>query len=344
MKTSAITSHELRVDASSASGANERLLVAATVFLPAQPSARPRIVMFGFPGGGYSRRYFDVTHIPPFAERLRGYSQARFHAARGIVFVACDHVGVGDSEIPRRPLDYDTVADADMVAAAAIVDRLRDGSYAEDGTRIAVTCAIALGQSFGGFLLTLGQARRPSFDAVALLGWSGIRTVSPYPPGADTEDMRLASEDPTTTPDPRGSTFHHRDVPCSIVTADLTRPAGSAGSHAPWGSIHRPGGPNVRDARSPLDPGVVAEEAATITVPVFVGAGDIDVVADPHLEASAYRSSRDVTIATFPNMAHMHNFASTRELLWQRLEAWASVASAGAASMRAPGTSAGDPL
>jgi hypothetical protein len=37
---------------------------------------------------------------------------------------------------------------------------------------------------------------------------------------------------------------------------------------------------------------------------------------------AAYSASRDVTIFVIPAMAHMHNFASTRERLWQRLEAW----------------------
>jgi hypothetical protein len=37
----------------------------------------------------------------------------------------------------------------------------------------------------------------------------------------------------------------------------------------------------------------------------------------------AFASSPSVDFFECPRMAHMHNFAGTRELLWQRIEAWA---------------------
>jgi hypothetical protein len=116
--------------------------------------------------------------------------------------------------------------------------------------------------------------------------------------------------------------FHHDDEPADLVVMDMTRPRGSRGSGSPWGTSNGAGGP-VAERREPLAPGVVAAEAAAITVPVFVGCGGIDVVGDPWSEPSAYRGSRDVTVATFERMAHMHNFAPTRADLWRRLRAWA---------------------
>ena len=70
--------------------------------------------------------------------------------------------------------------------------------------------------------------------------------------------------------------------------------------------------------------GVVGEEAAAIRTPVLVAVGQRDVCPDPHAEPGAYRASRDVCLYIAPNMAHMHNFASTRELLWERTAAWAA--------------------
>ena len=35
-------------------------------------------------------------------------------------------------------------------------------------------------------------------------------------------------------------------------------------------------------------------------------------------------SSRDVSVFVVERMAHMHNFAQTREMLWQRLERFAA--------------------
>lgn len=84
-------------------------------------------------------------------------------------------------------------------------------------------------------------------------------------------------------------------------------------------------------SRGPLGPGVVAVEAAAITTPVFIGVGDIDVVADAHAEPAAYPASRDVTVCVFPHMAHMHNFAPSRRALWDRLAAWATTVAAGRA-------------
>jgi hypothetical protein len=56
---------------------------------------------------------------------------------------------------------------------------------------------------------------------------------------------------------------------------------------------------------------------------VLVACGDVDVVADPWLEPTAYRGSRHVTLAVVPRMAHMHNFAVTRRRLWDLLDGWA---------------------
>jgi pimeloyl-ACP methyl ester carboxylesterase len=314
--------HELRIDVSHAVGSLERLEVAATVVTPTEPLEFNGIVMFGYPGGGYSRRYYDVDSTTG-ADQLSGYSQALFHASQGAVFVACDHLGVGDSDIPSQPIDFTSVAKANAAASAAILDTLRAGTYARGAAQLDISSAVAMGQSFGGFLLTIAQADNPVFDGVAFLGWSGIQTISPYPSGVQSEKLKASHEDGSVAANPRAKSFHYQDVEPTIVAADLTRDAGRAGSNAPWGSVHRPGGPCLQDRRSPLDPGVVANDAARITTPVFVASGEIDVIADPRREAAAYSASTDITITTFERMAHMHNFASTRERLWRRLDEWA---------------------
>ena len=51
--------------------------------------------------------------------------------------------------------------------------------------------------------------------------------------------------------------------------------------------------------------------------------GERDVIADPKGEPRAYLSARSVDLFICPRMGHMHNFAGTRELLWQRIETWA---------------------
>jgi pimeloyl-ACP methyl ester carboxylesterase len=111
--------------------------------------------------------------------------------------------------------------------------------------------------------------------------------------------------------------FHHDDVPRDVVDADMRDFPARGGNVPTWGSATAP-----PCAMSMLSPGVVAPEAAVISVPVFVGTGERDVVPDPHAEPRAYPRSRDITVSICPHMAHMHNFASTRERFWRRIHSW----------------------
>ena len=71
-----------------------------------------------------------------------------------------------------------------------------------------------------------------------------------------------------------------------------------------------------------LTPGAVATEAASITVPVLIAVGERDVVPNPWMEPSAFKSSTDISLFVCERMAHMHNFAHTRESFWQRIHSW----------------------
>ena len=68
--------------------------------------------------------------------------------------------------------------------------------------------------------------------------------------------------------------------------------------------------------------GVIAHEASLISAPVFLGVGERDIVPDLRLEPRAYENCDDITLFRCPRMAHMHNFAPTREELWARVHAW----------------------
>ena len=82
----------------------------------------PLTLLFGFPGGGFGRRYYDVQKMP-------GYSQAEHHTQQGFGFVACDHLGVGDSDQPDTfSLTYENLAQANHATSQAVVTGLREGS------------------------------------------------------------------------------------------------------------------------------------------------------------------------------------------------------------------------
>jgi hypothetical protein len=308
---------EVEVDVSAAVPGDESLRTAATVVLPdeGELGASP-VVFFGFPGGGYNRHYYDLQ-----LEGHDGYSQAEHHASDGAIFVCCDHLAVGDSDVPTAPLDFEAVGRANAATAQEILGRLERGGLHAALPPVRRSAAVGLGQSFGGFVLTIGQANDPVFDGVAMLGWSGIETLPPWPADLDIAEI-LSGGAGDGMDHPMRAVFHSDAEPEELVRRDMTR-SGAMGSPEAWGTANGPGGPAVTGTRGPLGPGVVAAEAAAIAQPVFVGCGEIDVVGDPWSEPTAYRGSRDVTVAVYERMAHMHNFAPTRALLWDRLAAWA---------------------
>ena len=75
-------------------------------------------------------------------------------------------------------------------------------------------------------------------------------------------------------------------------------------------------------------------EAAQVACPVFVAFGDHDVPEHPHDDVSFYGASDDVTLMVLADSAHCHNFAGTRNQLWDRLADWAGSFSRGGRARR----------
>jgi pimeloyl-ACP methyl ester carboxylesterase len=270
------------------------------------PHDRP-IAVFAFPGGGYGRRYFDLQLDG--LDASGSYSQAEHHAALGLIVVACDHLGCGESNgAPTLSLERITAANAATVAEMR--RRLADGKAAPGLAPVRDPLAIGIGQSMGGCFTIAAQGRRRCFDAVAILGYSAHQTVVPVPPGLAPGTFSL---------DVVRYAWHWDDVPKAVVERDVTGyEVANGGVPLPaWRSATVP-----QIAVDLLQPGYVSADAAAIDVPVFVAAGERDVVPDLHAEPAAYRSARDVTLYRQPRAAHMHNFAGTRSLLWDRLASW----------------------
>lgn len=113
--------------------------------------------------------------------------------------------------------------------------------------------------------------------------------------------------------------FHWDGVPKEIVEADVNEGFPSRRTTPFFGGSTRPG-----CSAEAMQPGQVAAQAAATATPVFLGFGERDISPNPDAEPSAYLSCRDITLMIVPTMAHMHNFASTRALLWDRLVDWSS--------------------
>ena len=227
----------VRVDVTEAAGLGEPLETAATVVLPDEIPDSP-VVCFAWPGGGYSRQYFT------FDMPGSGFGgQAGWHSARGWIFVACDHLFVGESSAPADPtrLTYENVAAANRATVDHVMDLLARGTLAEDVPAVDNALKLGIGQSMGGCLLIVQQGQRHTFDAIGVLGYSGSHTVLWMPPG---------TPNPGTVYMPRGSTaqvithgeavehtpamaatdgdlpgttpgFHYDDEPADIVAADM---------------------------------------------------------------------------------------------------------------------------
>ncbi|HSV35551.1 MAG TPA: hypothetical protein VLI46_08335 [Ramlibacter sp.] len=318
---------DLRIDVSHATRHPGRHEIAMTAWLPPAQALGPRpVVMFASPGGGYTRHYYDLRF--PGHE---GYSQAQAHVRDGFIFVAYDHLGVGDSSTERlRDYTVPDLAAANHAAVVEVADRLVNGRLSDTLPPLPGLARIGMGQSMGGCVTVVMQGRHATFDAIAPLGYSAIHTVLPQRDAAEQQrgrdhhahiggrpvadiSVQEASEGVVDFVYP----FHWEDVPADILAADMSGGYPLRQTAPAWGSLTVP-----PCAVTMMTPGVIAAEAAAVRVPVLVAVGERDVCPEPHAEPSAYKGSQDVSLFVVPRMAHMHNFASTRKLLWSRIAAW----------------------
>ena len=319
---------ELRVDVSDVLPYGPGQRIAMTAWLPpaAALGGHP-VVIFASPGGGYTRHYYDIR-----TPARDDYSQAEAHVRHGFIVVAYDHLGVGDSSCEHLG-DYTLaeLAAANDAAVQHVAELLRQGTLSDTLPALPNLVCIGIGQSMGGCVTIVMQGRHATFDAVAALGNSAIHTVLPQRDEAARQravqgHARIGSralgeisvEAASREVDDFVHPFHWEDVPADLLEADMSGGYPMRKTAPAWGSLTLPS-----VAVTLMTPGVLSADAAAIEVPVLIAVGERDVCPSPHAEPSAYTGSRDVALCIVPRMAHMHNFASTRAMLWSRIEAWA---------------------
>lgn len=297
----AFPARTLSLDVSDVVG--EQASLAATYY-PARAGAAAAVLVC-VPGGTYSRQYWDLD-----IAGHDGYSFADFATGHGYAVVTIDPLGTGESSQPARDFDFTDIAAALACAVAALPDTI--GIHAPP---------VAVAHSLGGYLAITQQALFPSYSGMAILGCTNLH-VAPLNLGAafiaraanPQGRAELAQEILSALPQPYfegpreylQSWFHLGDVPADVVAADSV----TAKSVVP------------RVFGTAMIPGVVAEHAARIDVPVLAGYGVVDVSPDPRAEAGFYRSSPDITTVVLADSAHCHNMASSRHRLWRRLLDW----------------------
>jgi len=333
---------DLKIDVTEAAALGEAVEVALTVHLP-DPATLPDrpVVCFAKPGGGYSRGYYTVDLPGPASG-----AQAGWHAQRGWIFVSVDHLGVGDSTIieDAERLDYTTVAAGNHAAEQQVLERLAKGTLLDGYPAVTDPLLLGIGQSMGGCMTVVQQGRYHCYDGIGVLGYSAVHTtvqlgvgvrmpmgwiprdvvpssgIAVMAPGAAAAAMAaFETPAPEGAPPLFGWGFHYDDVDPEIVRADLDEFPTRHGDVPPWASATVPGSVGAWC----MSPGAIAPEAAAVEAPVLVAMGERDVIADPRGEVRAYQSATSVDFYVCPRMGHMHNFASTREIFWRRIETWA---------------------
>jgi pimeloyl-ACP methyl ester carboxylesterase len=321
---------ELVVDVSAALPfADEVNTISADVHVPAGPA---RAVLVTWPGGSYDRSYWDAR-----IDGHPGYSAAEHLVERGFVVVNADHLGVGRSS---RPADVDRV-DVEVMAAAndafarEVRRRLAAGELDDRLPATEDVPFVGVGHSLGGLVCVVAQAQHETYDAVANLGYTGgskdALQGGETGGASDPAALRRAAESQaevffagtwdqgygTPPREPNHAWLYAESVPAAVIAADDR-------TVAAWPRQAYVDG---------LLPGYTAPFAANVTAPVLLAFGDRDIPARPRDDAGFYTAAADITVLTLPDAAHCHNFASSRQLLWDRLGRWAE----GAADwLRAP--------
>lgn len=291
--------------------------LAATVHLP-RPDQLPErpILLICLPGSGYNRHYYDL--------REPGYSEAEQHVAAGMIVVALDALGVGESSLPTpHESDKAAVARTTSEAVEQMREALCSGTLCKGFPAIERPVTIGIGQSMSGYIIASTQARHRTFDGIAILGASMIEVTMPgldgqapvtAPEGLSGEEAALFLLENTDWK----FVFHWEDVPQHIIDADMRGGLPVRRTAPYWGSMTAPG-----MIKTTTVPNSMADEAARIDVPVLVAMGERDVTKDPLEELAAFPRAQDRAAFVVPRMAHMHNFAGTRRLLWSRIESFA---------------------
>jgi pimeloyl-ACP methyl ester carboxylesterase len=311
-----MSSHRLSIDVTSVAPAGAERCV-AEVFVP-DKIAEPTTVLWCVPGGGMSRRYFDL--VPP-AEHGE-YSMARYLVTRGLVVVTIDSIAVGESDQPIDGflLTPSIVADVNAAVVDEVGRRLRAGTVAPSVAPLDEFVSIGVGHSAGALLTVYQQARHSTHDALALLGFGGGGLMERL-----TDEERVFAHRPDEL----------RPVLASLAQARFGRPlpVGST-SMSPFLLRSTPSEAValvLGEARSAMlalvglasmVPGASTAELAAIRVPVLLAVGEFDITGDRSAIPGQLPNSPDVTLFVLPESGHNHNAEPTRTQLWDELARW----------------------
>jgi pimeloyl-ACP methyl ester carboxylesterase len=278
--------------------------VIVEVHLPEVLSQDARL-FFCIPGGGMTRRYFDLdggdgTHF--------SFMRAMVGAGHAVALV--DPVGVGESTKPNDAfaLNSAVVAELNHRALAALRKEV------VGGVSLGSMPIVGAGHSAGALLTILQQANFSDFDAIVLVGFGsdGLPNILPpdYVKAAEEADFdrvqivemarkmfgadgyMLQKERPPETPSARA---------LAEASGSLVTPVG----------VHA------------MTPGNVRKEMMTISCPVFLALGGRDMTGPAHLLGADYERCMDFTRYIIEGAGHHLFVAPEASALFDRIAHWA---------------------
>lgn len=310
-RAGAIVRRDFRVDVSEAVGAGvsggKPQWLGARVVAPAHLASNGTVpVVICTHGGTFDKRYYDIR-VPG----RTGYSMAERFAAAGAIVVAFDMLGISGSS---RPENADAVsrfvqATALDAAARSVFDQLVRGRLDRRIPALPRIRRIGLAHSMGVMVTVVQQANHHTFEQLLLLGYSikGVELRHSAIPNIGSPQSQFDKPDNLRRlREGLRREYYLPDVPADVIAADE---AAAAPPPQPAG-------------REAVGAGVALAEAGMIREPVFLGYGERDISPDPRAELTAFSSSKDLTLALFPDVAHAHNLANGRDEVWRRSLAW----------------------
>ncbi|HVT36294.1 MAG TPA: alpha/beta fold hydrolase [Nevskiaceae bacterium] len=301
------------------------LHIGASVWLPRE--ARAQIALVCLAGGNMNRRYYDL--VAPDGDMSFSYAQAM--TARGLVVIALDHLGLGDSSKPAdgHALTPQLLTQANVNATGQLLQRLRNGTLADGVAAMPDLLSFGIGHSMGAMMTVLQQHAARQHAGIALLGFS-TRGLPEYLPPAvkeltqEQQRAQLAHYAKKMFPEPY-PVIKSRGGGGDIYGSAKVEPKGVQGLKSATDCLIPQG------AFMSMLPNNVGPEAAGIDVPVFLGLGERDMAGPPHAIPAAFPKSFDVQLCILPEAGHSHFLFPARALLFERLAAWARMFGGGRA-------------
>ena len=280
----------------------------------------PTQILFCKPGGAMNRNYFSLV-----AQEDYTYNFAHYMACRNIIVVTIDHLGVGESSVPKEgyELTLETLAAANDVAVQQILNLFANGKYCENLPALTKLRPIGVGHSMGAMLAVVQQYKYGSYQGLLLLGFCnrGIPDLLSEEQKPYIDNSALARRDAVILAreyfiEPYVQNTRERAVvngkAKKSLVSDIAKQA-VAKTEAPLLAV---GG------MMSLIPGSIRPEMEGVEVPIFLGIGDSDLIENPHTVPAEFPACKDISLIVLPQTGHNHFLYPTCTSFFEKMYRW----------------------